>query len=166
MPINGRYKAFLFVGIAYFLTAVLAPLAVLLLNGTDWKFPPKGWQMSLWAGISRRGGRVLCPPRDGRGTGERRQERQADPRHVGGSPNGAPIINAVVNTILHPCCTAGWGAIKWQFVSASSSRRRAAILSRCSPESLARTKPAARSTECRRGRAARTRAEDRLERRP
>ena len=28
-PINGRYKAFLFVGIAYFLTAVLAPLALL-----------------------------------------------------------------------------------------------------------------------------------------
>ena len=32
-PINGRYKAFLFVGIAYFFTAVLAPLAVLALNG-------------------------------------------------------------------------------------------------------------------------------------
>ena len=27
--VNGRYKAFLFVGIAYFLTAVLAPLVVL-----------------------------------------------------------------------------------------------------------------------------------------
>ena len=26
-PVNGRYKAFLFVGLAYFLTAVLAPLA-------------------------------------------------------------------------------------------------------------------------------------------
>ena len=25
-PANGRYKAFLFVGVAYFLTAVLAPL--------------------------------------------------------------------------------------------------------------------------------------------
>ena len=28
-PVNGRYKAFLFVGIAYFITAVLAPLALL-----------------------------------------------------------------------------------------------------------------------------------------
>ena len=27
--VNGRYKAFLFVGIAYFITAVLAPLAIL-----------------------------------------------------------------------------------------------------------------------------------------
>ena len=32
-PANGRYKAFLFVGIAYFLTAVLAPLAMLLIRG-------------------------------------------------------------------------------------------------------------------------------------
>ena len=29
-PANGRYKAFLFVGIAYFLTAVLAPLFLLM----------------------------------------------------------------------------------------------------------------------------------------
>src|SRR5262245_31609659 len=33
-PVNGRYKAFLFVGIAYFLTAVLAPLAMLAARGT------------------------------------------------------------------------------------------------------------------------------------
>src|SRR5206468_210529 len=31
--VNGRYKAFLFVGIAYFLTAVIAPLVVLLMRG-------------------------------------------------------------------------------------------------------------------------------------
>ena len=31
-PAMGRYKAFLFVGIAYFLTAVLAPLAILRLK--------------------------------------------------------------------------------------------------------------------------------------
>ena len=32
-PVNGRYKAFLFVGIAYFLVAVLAPLAILAVSG-------------------------------------------------------------------------------------------------------------------------------------
>src|SRR5258705_13232524 len=32
-PVNGRYKAFLFVGIAYFLTAVLAPLLLLVSRG-------------------------------------------------------------------------------------------------------------------------------------
>src|SRR5262245_26115880 len=29
-PVNGRYRAFLFVGIAYMVTAVLAPLAILV----------------------------------------------------------------------------------------------------------------------------------------
>ncbi|MBI2950373.1 MAG: hypothetical protein HYY23_22320, partial [Verrucomicrobia bacterium] len=50
-PVNGRYKAFLFVGIAYFLTAVLAPLAVLLAKGASWSYPAKGMWWSLIAGI-------------------------------------------------------------------------------------------------------------------
>lgn len=50
-PVNGRYKAFLFVGIAYFLTAVLAPLAVLVLNKATWSFPQAGLWWSLIAGI-------------------------------------------------------------------------------------------------------------------
>ena len=41
-PANGRYKAFLFVGIAYFITAVLAPLVVLLANGANWQLPAAG----------------------------------------------------------------------------------------------------------------------------
>src|SRR5918998_286265 len=49
-PVNGRYKAFLFVGLAYFLTAVLAPLAILLLNGASWQMPVKGVGWSLIAG--------------------------------------------------------------------------------------------------------------------
>ena len=51
-PVNGRYKAFLFVGIAYFLTAVLAPLGVLALNGASWRFPVSGMWWSLVAGIA------------------------------------------------------------------------------------------------------------------
>src|SRR4029453_4414281 len=50
-PVNGRYKAFLFVGVAYFLTAVLAPLAVLVLKGASWTFPARGLGWSLVAGI-------------------------------------------------------------------------------------------------------------------
>ncbi len=50
-PVNGRYKAFLFVGLAYFLTAVLAPLGVLLAKGATWHFPAKGMGWSLFAGI-------------------------------------------------------------------------------------------------------------------
>ena len=51
-PVNGRYKAFLFVGVAYFITAVLAPLGVLALNGASWKFPASGMWWSLVAGIA------------------------------------------------------------------------------------------------------------------
>ena len=51
-PVNGRYKAFLFVGIAYFFTAVLAPLVVLKLNGATWSFSAGGMGWSLAAGIA------------------------------------------------------------------------------------------------------------------
>ena len=50
-PVNGRYKAFLFVGIAYFLTAVLAPLAMLVAKGASWSYPARGMGWSLVAGI-------------------------------------------------------------------------------------------------------------------
>jgi len=46
-----RYKAFLFVGIAYFLVAILAPAALLLMKGASWSFPSKGLWLSLIAGI-------------------------------------------------------------------------------------------------------------------
>src|SRR6266852_3995180 len=50
-PVHGRYKAFLFVGLAYFLTAVLAPLAILIIKGASWTYPVKGMGWSLVAGI-------------------------------------------------------------------------------------------------------------------
>jgi drug/metabolite transporter (DMT)-like permease len=50
-PVNGRYKAFLFVGIAYFLTAVLAPLLMLVARGSNWQFPAGGMWWSLFAGV-------------------------------------------------------------------------------------------------------------------
>ena len=50
-PVLGRYKAFLFVGIAYFITAILAPLAILLIKGATFSFPAKGVAWSLLAGI-------------------------------------------------------------------------------------------------------------------
>ena len=50
-PANGKYKAFLFVGVAYFLIAVLAPLAILLKNGVEWKMPGSAIWWSLLAGV-------------------------------------------------------------------------------------------------------------------
>lgn len=106
-PSNGRYKAFLFVGIAYFLTAVLAPLAVLILNGSDWNFPIKGASLSLIAGIFGAIGAFCVLLAFG----------------AKGTPAvvmsiifaGAPIVNAVVAMAMYPPAD-GWSGIRWQFV--------------------------------------------------
>ena len=51
-PVNGRYKAFLFVGLAYLLTAVFGSLIVLAYNGASWIYPTKGVFWSTAAGIA------------------------------------------------------------------------------------------------------------------
>jgi hypothetical protein len=106
-PVNGRYKAFLFVGIAYFLTAVLAPLAVLAMNGASWKMPAAGMTWSLVAGIAGAVGAFAVLLAFG----------------AKGSPAvvmaivfaGAPVVNAVVALSLHPP-KGGISALPWQFV--------------------------------------------------
>lgn len=40
-PTTGRIKAFLLVGVSYFLVAILAPLIILLFKGANWSFPAK-----------------------------------------------------------------------------------------------------------------------------
>lgn len=105
-PVNGRIKAFLFVGIAYFLTAVLAPAALLLAKGSSWAFPAKGAWWSLLAGIVGAIGALGVLLAFG----------------AKGSPTvvmsiifaGAPVVNALVALFLHPPA-GGWGAIKPQF---------------------------------------------------
>jgi drug/metabolite transporter (DMT)-like permease len=106
-PVNGRYKAFLFVGIAYFFTAVLAPLLVLKLNGATWAFPMKGMVWSLVAGIAGAIGAFGVLLAFG----------------AKGSPAvvmsivfaGAPIVNASVALAVHPPA-GGWSSLRWQFV--------------------------------------------------
>ena len=105
--VNGRYKAFLFVGIAYFFTAVLAPLAILMLNGADWSFPVKGMTWSLIAGIAGAAGAFFVLVAFG----------------SGGSPTvvmsivfaGAPVVNAIVAYAVHPPA-GGLQNLRWQFV--------------------------------------------------
>jgi drug/metabolite transporter (DMT)-like permease len=104
---NGRYKAFLFVGLAYFVTAVLAPIVVLLLHGASWSFPVKGMGWSLLAGIAGAVGAFCVLLAFG----------------AKGPPSvvmsivfaGAPIVNAIVALAIHPP-PGGWGALRWQFV--------------------------------------------------
>ena len=105
-PANGRIKAFLFVGLAYFLTAVLAPVAILLARGATWTFPSTGLWWSLIAGIVGAIGALGVLLAFG----------------AKGTPAvvmsiifaGAPIVNALYAIIAHPPA-GGWGSIRPQF---------------------------------------------------
>ncbi len=102
-PANGRIKAFLFVGVAYFLTAVLAPLAILALNGASWDFPAKGLWWSLIAGIvSAIGALGVLLAFGAKGT----------PAVVMSIVfAGAPVVNALYALVTHPPA-GGWGTVK------------------------------------------------------
>ena len=108
---HGRIMAFLWVGLAYFLTAVIAPLIILKLKGAPiefWAYPAKGLKWSLIAGILGAIGAlgVLLA--------------------FGASPNppiyvpivmsiifaGAPIVNAIVNTTKE----GNWAFVKPPFI--------------------------------------------------
>ncbi len=105
-PANGRYKAFLFVGIAYFITAVLAPALVLWMNGATWSFPARGAWWSLVAGVvGAIGAFGVLLAFGARGT----------PAAVMSIIfAGAPIVNAIVSLSMHPPA-GGWSSIKPQF---------------------------------------------------
>jgi hypothetical protein len=103
---NGLYKAFLFVGLAYFLTAVLAPLGLLVTRKADWTFPTAGMGWSLVAGIAGAIGAfcVLLAFASGGKPGVVMSIVFA----------GAPVVNAVVAILMNPPA-AGFGSIKPQF---------------------------------------------------
>lgn len=105
-PVSGRYKAFLFVGIAYFIFAVLAPLALLKLNGSDFSFPSRGIWVSLFAGaLGAIGAFGILLAFGAKGT----------PQVVMSIVfAGAPIVNAVVATWMHPP-KGGLAGVPWQF---------------------------------------------------
>ena len=107
-PEMGRYKAFLVVGIAYFIVAVIAPFIVLKLNGGDLAFTAKGFWISLIAGILGAVGAFAVLLAFG----------------AKGSPAavmsiifaGAPIVNAITAIALHPP-RGGVTAVPWQFIA-------------------------------------------------
>jgi hypothetical protein len=103
---NGRYKAFLFVGVAYFVTAVMGPVLLLMARGATWTFPSAGMGWSFVAGVAGAAGALFTLLAFG----------------AGGSPaavmaivfGGAPIVNAIVAIALDPPA-GGVSAIRWPF---------------------------------------------------
>jgi len=105
-PENGRYKAFLWVGIAYVLVAVLAPGLLLLAKGASWTMPVKGTLWSLVAGVVGAVGAFGVLLAFG---------AKGQPAVVMSIIfAGAPIVNAVVALTWHPPA-GGLGAIRWPF---------------------------------------------------
>jgi drug/metabolite transporter (DMT)-like permease len=105
---NGRYMAFLFVGVAYLVTAVIGPAIVLAVNGASWTFPAKGIFWSLLAGIVGALGAFCVLLAFG----------------AKGLPSvvmaivfaGAPVVNAIVALAMHPPA-GGFGKLRWQFIA-------------------------------------------------
>lgn len=106
--INGRYKAFLFVGIAYLLVAVIGSIIMLVINGASWEFTARGMSWSLIAGVVGAVGAFCVLLAFG----------------AKGSPAvvmsiifaGAPIVNAIVAFMMHPPA-GGFANLRWQFIA-------------------------------------------------
>lgn len=102
-----RYKAFLFVGLAYLLVAVIGSAIMLSLTGAEWSFSSKGVSWSFLAGVVGAVGAFGVLLAFG----------------AGGRPAvvmsivfaGAPIVNAIVAILSHPP-KGGWGDVRWEFV--------------------------------------------------
>lgn len=134
-PVNGRYKAFLFVGIAYFITAVLAPLAVLVMNKASWIYPAKGMWWSLIAGVvGAIGAFGVLLAFGAKGT----------PAVVMSIVfAGAPIVNAAYSLWLHPPA-GGFGSIKPQFyLGILLAATGGALVTKFKPEAAKKPAPSA-----------------------
>ncbi len=107
-PANGRIKAFLCVGVAYVLVAVLAPLGLLLSAHATWVYPNKGLVFSTLAGVAGAVGALCVLLAFG---------AKGNPAVVMSIVfAGAPVVNAVVALAVHPP-EGGWSSLRWQFVA-------------------------------------------------
>jgi drug/metabolite transporter (DMT)-like permease len=105
-PVLGRYKAFLFVGVAYLVIAIIVPIILLKFQGASFKFPMKGISLSFVAGLlGALGAFCILLAFGAKGT----------PAAVMSIVfAGAPVVNAIVSMKLHPP-QGGVSAIPWQF---------------------------------------------------
>jgi hypothetical protein len=106
--VAGRYKAFLFVGLAYLVIAIAGSLVELRMHHAVWTFPVKGMVWSTLAGVVGALGAFFVLVAFG----------------ARGAPSvvmsivfaGAPMVNALVALLLHPPA-GGWGTVRWPFVA-------------------------------------------------
>jgi uncharacterized membrane protein YeaQ/YmgE (transglycosylase-associated protein family) len=108
---GNRMKAFLLVGIAYFIVAIVGPIIVLKMRGTPWTFPTAGWSWSLVAGFMGAIGAffLLMALSSGRTPLE---SKSVLPLLVPAIVfAGAPIVNVLVATTKE----GNWSYAGWKF---------------------------------------------------
>ena len=105
-PVSGRYKAFLWVGIAYLVIAVACPAGLLVASQASWQMPLRGILWSLLAGsVGAIGAFGVLLAFGAKG----------HPAVVMSIIfAGAPIVNAVVALAWHPPA-GGLSSLRWQF---------------------------------------------------
>jgi len=110
---GNRMKAFLLVGIAYFIVAIVGPLIIMKAKGTVWNFPTAGWSWSLIAGIAGAVGAffLLMALSSGKSAAE---SKYVLPLLVPAIVfAGAPIVNTLVSTTKE----GNWGYVNWKFIA-------------------------------------------------
>jgi len=97
---NASLKAFLLVGVAYFIVAIIGPVIVLMRNGTNWSFTGKGIAWSFLAGTAGAIGAFTLVLALGAAAGAKLASPAAAVMPIVFA--GAPIVNALVGMMLHP----------------------------------------------------------------
>jgi hypothetical protein len=110
---GNRMKAFLLVGIAYFVVAIVGPVIIMKMRGTSWNFPTGGWTWSFVAGVAGAVGAffLLMALSSGRSMAE---SKFVLPLLVPAIVfAGAPIVNTLVSTTKE----GNWAYVNWKFVA-------------------------------------------------
>lgn len=95
---NASMKAFLWVGIAYFVVAIVGPVIILLKNGSNWSFTKPGVSWSFIAGVAGAVGAftlILA-------LGAAAKAGASTANVMSLVFAGAPVVNALVAMSIHP----------------------------------------------------------------
>ncbi|MBI3414425.1 MAG: hypothetical protein HY043_03750 [Verrucomicrobia bacterium] len=110
---NAGLKAFLFVGVAYFVVAVLGPIVVLMQRGTNWSLTGNGVTWSFIAGVAGALGAFTLVLALGAAAAIYKAAAPAAVMPIVFA--GAPIVNTITALLLHPPKN-GFKSLPWQFL--------------------------------------------------